>query len=293
MSIAIYHVITDQWGPYVDIRACLKSRERRANRTHVITPEQFADLPLEARENEDAFYIHWQPERAPLSPRSTRGKHAAVYSEAYDDDASKMLPEHLAHLKAFWARRGEFDCVFAHTPKMAARLGNAPHTPGFVLPIGWDAGAMGAPRWDTPKHNLIEFHGSIIGRREGAWLGDSNASGLYGRALLGYLDRSAISFYKAHSDVMSFSTWRLWQCASTSCVLAADTVSTDSWPFVAGEHYIKLESTTPFQELYALAGQRDKLAEIALAAHELAREFTIDRIEKSYIVPAFEQLRAR
>lgn len=305
MTLAIYHVITDRWGPYVDIRACLQSRERRTNRTHVITPEQFDELPHEIIENTDAFFIHWQPERARAGLRLSSAKHAAVYSEAYDDDASKLLPEHLAHLKAFYARREEFDCVFAHTPKMAARLGNRPGTPGFVLPVGWDADAMGAPRWDAPKVP-ISFHGSMVGRRDSAlatWLGagaQNNQvaiwSGLYGRQLLGALDQSALSFYKAHSDVMSFSTWRLWQCASTACVLAADTVSTDSWPFFAGEHYVKLQYTDGIaqsQELYDLAQQTDRLRALVMQAHELAREFTVDRIEKAYIVPAFEQLKAR
>lgn len=289
-SFPIFHVITDQWGPYVDIRACLKSRESRAKRTFVITPEQCAELPTSTLDNPDAFFIHWQPERAELGLASSAAKHAAVFSEAYDDDPAKLLPDHRVHLERFLAQRDKFDCVFAHTPKLAARL-QGPSTPAFVLPVGWDAEAMGAPRWDAPKHYSIEFHGSMVGRRMGAWLGDANGCGLYGRMLLGYLDQSAISLYKAHSDVMSFSTWRLWQCASTSCVLAADSASEDSWPFYPDEHYIKLAPGFDPSELVALAREPAWLMLYARRAHELAREFSIDRIEKAYIVTAFERLK--
>lgn len=289
----IIHVIPDAWGPYVDIRAMYQSLARRNPWTSVIAPGEFTDARVLAADAQTLF-VHWQPERAELTGlKERRAMVAAVYSEAYDDNPRIMLRAHSEHLTRFLCARILFDCVFGHTPWMADRLASS-FTPGFVLPVGWDLEAMGAPRWDSHKHYGRSFHGTRVGHRGSGIVTafDVDHTGFFGRQLLGALDQSAISIYIAHSDVASFSTWRLWQCASTSCVLANASKSDDVWPFDVNEHMLRTSIATfrRRQELHELAKDTKRLEPIARAAHEVARKYTVDMIERSFIVPAIQQL---
>jgi hypothetical protein len=119
-----------------------------------------------------------------------------------------------------------------------------------------------------------------------------NVTGRFGRGLLGALDTARASLYIAHSTVESFSTWRLWQVASTSAALVAE--PGDAWPFVKDEHFIQIPYLTSenvqgvVEELKALADQHERLSAVATQAHELAQQYSVDAVEDDWVVPAIE-----
>jgi hypothetical protein len=294
----IIHVVPDDWGAYVDIKACLESLATRRRSTRVITPNEFLNSRSWAK---DTFFVSW----ALFDPLTERGhrsyKIAYVYSEALDANQSKLLPAHLSHWRSFAGLKHKFDAVFAHTPR-AAEIVKATGLPTFVMPAGWDASAMGVPRWRCPKHHTVAYHGSMVGRREliVPYLkegidGFEDVTGLFGRGLLGRLDVTRASLYIAHSMVESFSTWRLWQVASTSAALIAE--NGDTWPFEAGKHFVPIDHMTldnakeVTHEISGWLRSRDRLNDIANEAHKLAQRYTVDRVEDEFVFPAIEALR--
>lgn len=294
----IVHVVPDGWGPYVDVRACLKSLSKRRSSTYVLTPRE-ANPEAEFWQDPDALAIYW-PLLEPVPREARRCKVVHVYSEAIDTDLDKLLPAHRGHWYRFRLDLAQhFDAVFTHTPWTSEVLKHAGMV-SFVMPVGWDAEAMGTPRDGYKLHDFV-YHGSLTGRRElivpylQKRLGLVDVTGSFGRGLLGQLDLARASIYIAHSLVGSFSTWRLWQTASTRAALVAE--PGDAWPFEAGKHYIQIESLTVdnaermVDSLLDLATQHDHLEHVANEAHTLARLYTVDRIEDEFVIPAKKALR--
>lgn len=303
----IIHVISDEWGPFVDIRACWQSCAERDASIEVIVPKEFnARWP---GENNETMFVLWDALIDP-GPRDRRDCYvAAVWSEALDTDLGKMLPEHRVVLEKFLDIAHCYDAVFVHTPWMRETLikcmitiGGGPST--FVMPVGWDLAAMGTPRWDAPKHLPISYRGSRVGRRLEIIPKLKNEfkahefvddTGCFGRTLLGRLDSCSIDLYVAHSLVRSFSTWRLWQVASTSALLVAE--PGDMWPFTNELIVLPRIELYPTDNIRATA---ERLIHIARApfkhlpreAHALARKFPMERIVSEFLLSAFEELRA-
>ena len=299
------HVIPASWGPLVDIRACWKALSRRRPWTHVFTQHELEHHWMGYKTDPTNFFIVWDQLIAQrIVNDGRRATLALVYSEALDEDGAKLLPAHLDVWHRFKDIAPNLDLVFAHTPWMCDMLRRT-GLPAFVMPAGWDAETMGIPRWDTYHHKLITYHGSMAGRREVIipWLKNAfskmepdgisrfdDVSGCYGRALLGRFDQSATSLYVAHSEVRSFSTWRLWQVASTATALIAE--PGDTWPFEAGKHYFEIprfnldNMDAIARYIYERAHERDRGLQMAGEAHELARKYTVDHIEDEFIVPA-------
>lgn len=166
-----------------------------------------------------------------------------------------------------------------------------------------EAANMGIPRWNTTKHKVIEYHGSTVGRRSVLipfliqYLQPDlvDLSGNFGRQLIGNIDTAAASLYVAHSDVFSFSTWRIWQTVSTSSCLISE--PGDTWPFEPGKHFIQIHKITAenanlvADDIRRLTSQRDLLIQTATAAHEeIAQKYTVGYIEDTYLVPAVVDL---
>lgn len=299
VGAVIVHVVPSAWGPFVDLRAGLQALSRRRPWTHVITPEEFfAHARGDLWNDPDAWFVCWSLlDPGPKELRRCQVAH--VYSEALDDDGTKLLPDHLAHWHHFKNVAHNFDRVFTHTPKTAAIVARA-CDPVFVLPFGYESSAMGEPRIDAPKQHGLLYYGSTVGRREilipylRAALGSqlSDVCGIYGRALLGTLDTSRAALYVAHSEVSSFSTWRLFQtCATTAAMIAEPG---DAWPFAANVHYVEIPRMTistaksTVDTLRDLLSAPDHLGQIAHRAHyEIGRTFTMDHVEDRYLVPGF------
>ena len=305
-GVQIFHVIPSAWGPMVDIRASYLSLSRRRPWVHVITPEVFhrvKDGDTGPWRDPRAVFVCWDlVDPGPKHLRACKVMH--VYAEALDHDGTLLLPAHLAHWHRFKDLAAHYDACLVHAPDARDVVIHAGILT-YVMPVGWDEAAMGVPRWDTPKFRTYAYHGSMTGRRDviipylkhelGALFHD--VTGSFGRGLLGHLDVARASLYVAHSSVASFSTWRLWQTASTSAAMVAEVG--DTWPFVSGRHYIsagrfRLEDAAHWvQALRDLSEQHDKLTEVAQAAHEeIARKFTVDHVEDHYLVPAIEAMMA-
>lgn len=307
----VFHVIPDAWGPFVDIRAMYQSLARRAPWISVIKPNEFRSLQLFSYDHgllwDDprvAFVVWDLSAEVYTIPRKALVTY--VYSEALAGDLTKLLPAHQSVWARFVVDLRDIDGVFGHTP-LAAELLARSHKKAFLMPVGWDAEAMGAPRWDAPKHKELVFYGSVVGRREILlpYLLDTfnrrrdqpllvSISGAYGRGLLGELDTSQASLYIAHSDVESYSTWRLWQVASTSAALLSE--PGDTWPFVIEEHFVgiqKFEIGNAWNvslQIKELLTRREHNLSVARAAHEIARQFTVDLIQTRYLLPALAEL---
>lgn len=316
----VFHVIPDAWGPFVDIRAMYQSFARRNPWTSVISTEEY--LRLQKGLQQEALgdpwwdprvaFVVWDLAAEPPDLKSTRKALVlVVYSEALDQVDEKFWPAHLKVWSDFWHAAHQYDGVFGHTPRMSDLLHHLVGTKckPFVLPVGWDAHAMGAPRWDAPKFKELTFHGSVVGRREIVlpYLYDTfnrgrdagpllvNISGAYGRALLGELDTARASLYIAHSDVESYSTWRLWQTASTSCVMLSE--PGDTWPFEAERHYIGIERFelgnvwNVSLQIKELLSRHEHNLSVARRAHEeIACKFTLDHVAENYLLPALAEL---
>lgn len=305
MRRRVIHVIPDRWGPHVDIRASYESFASRHAHTEVYDEETFARQSYENNLWKDTLYILWTlHDPGPPDQRHATTKIAHVYAEAMDEDLTKFLPDHLTHWQRFQGCAANFDGVFAHTPwatQFIQRHARAPLV--FTMPLGWEADAMGTPRWSSPKHWNVTYHGSPAGRRHEilplvrAHLGDANfgnTTGRFGRGLLGHLDTSRVSLYVAHSKVSSFSTWRLWQVASTSCAMIAER-PVDIWPFspdcVIDIPYISFDTAGGDMRRILDKALDTKLTNhTARAAHDIAQAFTLEHVEHRYLSPAIERI---
>lgn len=298
------HVIPEGWGPFVDIRAMYQSLARRRPWTHVISPREYADRMNTWLWNDpDTVFICWSM-MDPGPKWQRKSTVLQVYSEALDDDGRVLLPDHLKYWHAFKTMSVHFDAALTHTPMTCMIVDRV--IPTFVMPVGWDEGAMGRPRPDAPKHRTYVYHGSTAGRREmlvpyvTKALGKlfCDATGSFGRGLLGIIDTSLASLYIAHSEVASFSTWRLWQVASTTAAMVAE--PGDTWPFESDRHLVTIprinttNGKSVMRRLEEISQERDLLARISGQAHEeVARRYTVDYIEDHFLVPAVETLRRK
>jgi hypothetical protein len=300
----IINIISNDWGAYVDIRALYQSLARRVDTIHLDT---HGDCWNSVKDDPQTLVVSWDITKAcTLSHDNRRCRLGLVYNEAMTDDEAQLMPWHHEILKRF--KTSPIDFVFGHTPWMVSKL-NAIH-PGkaFLLPVGWDAEAMGTPRWDAPKHHLLAYHGSMAGRREvllpyfHSKLGSNlkDISGAFGRQLLGALDVHAASFYVAHSRVKSFSTWRAWQCASTSAALIAEGLEDswlDCWPFgpesIAVIPEITVSNAPAMAELVCNIARSDQAMCYAHVAHDIARRYTIDEVYSKFLLPAAEEILRR
>lgn len=310
----IFHVIPDTWGPYVDIRAMWQALACRRKHVRVLTPEQFLARSLD--DDRDVF-VCWEL----IDPGRRDGRKAMVlqvYAEAMDDDVNNMLPAHRDHWQRLKDIAPNLDGVLTHTPWTADFVRRYVNVQTDVMPVGWDPEVMGSPRWEAPKHHDLAYHGSMVGRRElvvpyiAGKFGRRfvEATGLYGRALLGRLDQSSTSLYISHSDVTSFSTWRTWQVASTSAILIVEGRAPgtagdggfphDTWPLEGGLHYLQIPSV--------LAGADAAIAELEKCVHpdthaariemarrvheEIARLYTVDYVTDKFLIPAIERMRS-
>lgn len=93
---------------------------------------------------------------------------------------------------------------------------------------------MGSPQWDRPKEYATVFAGSTVGRRTTILPALCNllsldlCTAVYGAALIDRMNASKTALYVAHSEVRSYSTWRIWQAFCSSAALATE--PGDWWP---------------------------------------------------------------
>lgn len=297
-----YHVVPPTWGAFIDVHASYTDFSSRTSWSSIISPDEFLGLKLGSLyQDERSFFVLWDHmlSAGPIDQR--KAIVVPVYSEAIGL-STKMLPSHCDVLDKFRLFSEGYDAIFAHTPWMASTLAAITgRSEAFVLPLGWNPNVSGLPRFDGPKHRDLTFHGSIAGRRRmilpflteklGTRL--TMLSGTFGRALLGALDTARGALYVAHSEVESFSTWRIWQVVSTSCALVAE--PGDCWP-MTDNHYVKIPFVTMeniddvTRELEHIV-RNIPLVEFAKLLHkDLGPEYTVDQCVDRFLVPASETI---
>lgn len=307
-KVQYIHVIPDDWGPYVDIYAAYFNVAKRIPWLNVISPQEILHNWNHFARDPRNVIVFW-----PLIDPGPKSQRSAiviqVYSEALDNNLSNLIPSHKDHWNKFLTHLKNLDGIAAHTPWMAETIAlkiseyeDEPefnvNIPTFTFPVGWDPLSTGLPRWKSAKHKHFVTWGSRVGRRElllpflqeklGQRLTD--VSGAFGRGLLGVLDNARASLYIAHSDVHSFSTWRLWQGLATSATTVAE--PGDTWPFVENVHYIPIHkmsvnnSEEVANHLLELAHSTDLLNFIASTAYnDFGEAFTTERCVEDYLVP--------
>lgn len=291
-------VIPSTWGPFVDVRACYEAVARRYPWLSVITPEEFELIKTTpVYQDPVMLFVQWcQIDPGPKDAR--KALVTLVYSEA---KGNNMLPDHVREWDRFFLWAPNYDAVFGHTPWMVEQLSYTGCPAAYLLPLGWDPEAMGTPRFSTIKQDDAVFYGSMVGKRNlviphiQAALGTrmKNISGCFGRTLSGMMDSAKASLYIAHSDVESFSTWRMWQTAATSAALIAE--PGDTWPFVSGEHFWPIDRIT-FSNLDKVindirwALDNADLLVVARKAHDLARDYTVETCVTKYLVQASQSM---
>lgn len=292
-------VMTRAWGALVDMRACYDHVATQLPWLTVVTPGQEVDY-----DDPDLFLLFWEPQKVP-ERSARRATTAYVYVEALDPHFERMLPQHRAHFQGIAQQhaQGCYDGILAHTPYMSLLLesllgqGRVP-----VLPAGWEPEVMGRPRGTLRSHSLV-YHGTPVGRREVLvpYLLDRlggkliNATGRFGRGLIGALEAAHGSLYIAHSSVASFSTWRLWQALAAGCAVVAE--PGDTWPFEGGAHYVPIGPFTLDNavdlgnRLAELADDHAMLEATAARAYAALGHFTTRYCIEHYLLPASVEIR--
>jgi hypothetical protein len=291
----LHYIITFRVGPaYRDaIRLYTKIAEQHDWLECIPEPELLERME-EIAADERNFVVMWGV-WAPRPPADRKAIFTRVFSEALNTEARPMIRAHRDWLVA--AQRGlrHVDAAFGHTPWMAEQL--ARHAGrGFVLPMGWDPDIFGSPKWDSPKHYRLSYVGVLAGKR--SWLvpmmaeqlGDHffNATGCWGNRIIEVFNQSRANLYVSHSDIQSFSTFRIWQTVASSAALIAES-GRDCWPMTE-EMYIGLPMLTKENARVVCEGLKyipdeDFIAK-SRALHEGLAHFTIEHIVNQYLIPA-------
>lgn len=293
-----YLMVLPRGRAYTDASACytaLSQRHRWIQRVH---PTQLVRNFDHIRQDPRNFVVVWGLHE--LQVPSDRAAHVVrVYSEALDPERSNMLSRHVRWLKQTTDTLQTFDAVFGHTPWMRDELAQFGR-PTYVLPVGWCPDAMGLPDPGSPRRHRYTFVGAKAGKRK--WLCQAmaqslagsyhDASGKWGRQLLTQLNASSGYLYLSHSDVRSFSTFRIWQAVATSAALVAE-AGRDCWP-MTDDLYVNLPTLTP-DNVDEEAKVLDQISDAELAAtssrlHDALRHMTVGTIVDQYLVPASAEI---
>ena len=293
-------VMPDDVGAYIDYWIGYSALAATVPWLSVVSRTQYSSFYEAHRNDPSMCFVLWNVEYA---PRPRQAIVFALYVEAVGDERV-LLADHVRHWHTFGKCAPDFDGVLVHTPSLVAPLARGMSLPTFVFPAGWSpAWGSSAPakRWE---HLL--YWGSTVGRREKIipWLKYNlhpyslrDASGCFGRKILGEIDQSRASLYVAHSDVLSFSTWRLWQQLATTTPLIAETIG-ETWPFVAGDHFLPVDpiklGPSDTAQRYDVAkqivrhmGDDEALRRVVVRSHaDLRERFTIERCVEDYLVEA-------
>ena len=296
------HVVPGQWGPYMDIHATWSKFASLYPWISVHVPKKL-DTTSSLWNDKNVLIIMWQGGvPAVHGPKDRAAKVALVYSESLVDlrtgDRSLLLQPHLEELSRLEAavKANQYDALFCHTPWSQTQLQGL-GIPVFLLPVGWDEDVYGNPGFDSTKIYDYVYYGSPAGRRETIIpylkqkLGDKirDISGTYGNEVTSELDMARAQLYIKHSNVTTFSTWRIWQTLGTSAALVGE--QGDHWPLDPKRHMVLLDGEWSDDALKPRVLERIltyvDLSYIAKTAHEeIAKHYTCKRCIEEFLVPA-------
>lgn len=178
-------------------------------------PEDFELCAKELRHS--AHFVFW----GGLLPEDLHGvKASLVYSEAMGGD---QLPEHKAHFEQMVENDlPRIHRLIVHTPYMKRTIDALTGVDCVVAPVGL------FERADLPSQriNKIAYFGSFVGKR--TWLIPClkealgpvfrDFTGAFGPELDHHISGFKLVLSVHHSNVLSGSTWRMWQAAMIGCV---------------------------------------------------------------------------
>jgi hypothetical protein len=299
----LHYIVSFRQGPAYD--DAMHLYERMAAKHDwlecIQEPELLARME-EIAADERNFVVMWGV-WAPRPPADRKAIFTRVFSEALDEDANNMIGYHRNWLVAAQRNLRHMDAAFGHTPWMAAQLGQ--HAPsGHVLPMGWHPEVMGTPDWSVKKEHRFTYIGAIAGKR--SWLvpgmqgpqglGDEmfHAKDVWGKDVNDLFNRSVANLYLSHSDIHSFSTFRIWQTLASSAGLIAER-GRDCWPMKEGMYFDVPTITMKNGPSIArkIQGTPDTTFHArAKRLHQaLASDFTIDKVVDNYLIPASEKIK--
>jgi hypothetical protein len=218
----------------------------------VLGPQDEASIP---RADEDTTFVCFHRPSAATLQQSRKAKVLFVYCEPLGP-VTGMTGDGRAYMESLRQVAHLFDGILVHTPDMRTLMRITLAGWGVNIPVGvFEAGlhrnVTVAPDYSTPKDIEFLFYGAMAGKRQ--WsvpllkerLGSRLviADNCYGKDLGRMLNRSKVSLYIAHSDVTSFSTWRIWQTAATSAALAIECLDgqeADAYPLEPYRDYLPL-----------------------------------------------------
>ncbi len=292
----LHYIVSFRQGPAYD--DAMHMYERMAAKYDwlecIQEPELVRRLDTIAQDERN-FVVIWGV-WSPRPPEDRKAMFTRVFSEALDDDGVHMLGYHRNWLNSAQRNIRHMNAAFGHTPWMASRL-EKDGVPGFVLPMGWDPEVMGTPDWEAKKKCRFTYVGAPAGKR--AWVipGMRLALGKdmhepqdkWGKELIGIFNESVANLYLSHSNVHSFSTFRIWQTMSSSAALIAEK-GRDCWPMEEGM-YIGVPTITrangPQTAKMILTIPDAVYLSVAHKLHDaLAHDFTIEKILENYLIPA-------
>lgn len=249
----------------------------------------------------NACFVLWHNAIGITEKYKRKARLVEFYVEAIGD-RQHMLDRHIEHLNAFVGRLKDIDAVFAHTPRMCEKMkmiGSDAH----VVPAGWD------PRTSIRVTDTIRkyaYWGSDVGVRISAVNETAKAhpglivslTGMFGDTLTKELSRYRAALYVPHSEVWSFSTWRIWQSVAAGTPMVIPTCVTgeklDCWPMEPMQCVTLPWSYSDPQWSAGLASKA--LAEILYSVSlstvrenlldGLSEKFTTDKVIDEWLVPA-------
>ncbi|MDD5007574.1 MAG: hypothetical protein PHC68_04115 [Syntrophorhabdaceae bacterium] len=302
------HVIPGAWGAHVDVHATWSKLARIYPWISVHEPSSVfgaSDEKFPLWNDKNALIVVWGGVPKVRKQENRKARTALVYSEAIGAQQN-MLPEHLKEIERLDKAIAEkqYDVVLGHTPWMVGEL-EKHDCKSFLLPLGYDEGVYGSPRFEGPKLYDYVYYGSNVGKRLLAipflknQLGERihDISGCFGRLVSSELDRSRANLYIAHSDVQSYSTWRIWQTLGSSAAIVGE--PGDSWPLDPARHMVTLETIdwvnacdVP-ERLMKILQEIDLLGIARLAYEEVAKKYTCEYCLREFLVPVGASLCGR
>lgn len=296
----LHYIISFRTGPAYDdaYRLYTKIAERYEWIECITEPELSVRMEKIAADERN-FVVMWGV-WAPRPPDERKAIFTRVFSEALNTEPGPMLRSHRNWLTT--AQRGlrHLDAAFGHTPWMAEQLSGYAGK-GFVLPMGWDPEVFGVPRYHHDKHYRLAYLGALAGKR--SWLVPKmagelgeyffNATGCWGNRAMEVFNRARANLYVSHSDIQSFSTFRIWQTVASSAAMIAES-GRDCWPMTE-DMYIGMPTLTRDNVEEVCEGLKEISDEEFLAKsrtlYEGLASYTIDYVVDKYLIPASAELK--
>jgi len=295
-----YIISIAPWPAYRDFHQVWAAAAARYDWLEIMTRRAFAARLPELCKDERNFLIVWGY-RCPVMPEGRKATCAIGYSEAFDDDRSKMYKGHARWLNDCQVSQfPQVDGVLCHTPWMAMKVTEGLDIDGHVLPMGWDP-VLGARDFTLGKPYRFTYNGVMAGKRE--WLVPAmkealgldftDVTGQWVARLNRSLNQSWASLYLTHSDVQSFSTFRIWQTLCSSSTLVAER-GRDCWPMTE-EMYVGIPTLTQDNVVETARSLQAMGPSVLLDKREALwdslNHMTIDHVLENYLVPASLKIR--